>query len=109
MAKYLDIRGTSRPQFSIGKPTIGSLTLDVSSLTSPYTWLLPDSSGISGNSLLTDGNGNLYWGNATAEFVGALDYITTPLTIPVHRQYLLVTEMTVVDTELTVEGLLCIL
>lgn len=63
MGNTLDLSGISGSSFSLGKGTIRLSSLAV---TTPYTWSFPVNAGVSGQGLLTDGIGNLYWGSSAA-------------------------------------------
>lgn len=105
MAGWIKLKGTSGDTFTVG---FNKQTFDASNLTSPITWVLPDSNGSDGYFLSTDGAGNLSWAAA-----GASQDSTTPYYIPtgdtftnrLYRQNLFNITITV-DGTLTVDGLL---
>jgi hypothetical protein len=62
MANYMSIKGTTQTSFQIGAGNGKQpFTLDASGLSSPRTWVIPDSNGSLGDVLTTDGAGTLSW------------------------------------------------
>jgi hypothetical protein len=66
MASTLKIKGTSLTSFNIG--LFNPFILDASALTAARTWTIPDSNGVSGQVLTTDGAGNLSWTTVGSSF-----------------------------------------
>lgn len=76
MANRIKLKGTSESSFDIGLSP--RQTFDASALTANRVWILPDSDGVSGYVLSTNGAGVLSWIAA-----GAAQDQTTPYHIPV--------------------------
>ena len=83
MANKIKLKGTTENSFEIG---LNKQTFNVSGLTAPRVWNLPDSDGSAGYSLATDGSGNLSWAASGAASstpyvpltIGALDTFAVP-------------------------------
>jgi hypothetical protein len=58
--------GTTTGQLLLAGATSGTVTLQASSTAGNLTLTLPSSPGTAGQALLTDGSGNLYFGNASS-------------------------------------------
>jgi hypothetical protein len=105
MAYRIKLDGTTKDVFDIG---LHKGVLDFSALTTQRTLKFPDSNGVSGYVLSTDGSGNLSWVG-----VGASADNTTPYFIPssetfvnnLNRQSLFTASIDVEGT-LEVNGLL---
>lgn len=60
MTEFTDLAGTTNSTLTINGRVVG-LTLDASNLTTNRTLKFPDSNGLGGQVLQTDGSGNLTW------------------------------------------------
>ena len=58
----MSIKGTTQTSFQIGAGNSKyPFTLDASGLSSPRSWIIPNSNGVLGDVLTTDGAGTLSW------------------------------------------------
>lgn len=79
MAYRIKLDGTTRPAFEIG---LQGITLDGSSVVTPWTLVFPPTPGSAGYALTTDGTGVTSWAA-----VGAAADGTTPYFIPVGETF----------------------
>lgn len=79
MAYRIKLDGTTRPAFEIG---LQGITLDGSSVASPWTLVFPPTAGTAGYALVTDGLGVTSWAA-----IGAAADSTTPYHIPVGETF----------------------
>lgn len=106
MANRIKLKGTTESTFDIGLSP--KQTFDASALTANRVWVLPDSNGVAGYVLSTDGAGVLSW-----IAVGAAQDQTTPYFIPdgdvftnnLYRQNLFATSIDI-EGILVVDGIL---
>jgi hypothetical protein len=105
MAYRIKLDGTTRDQFQVG---LNGVTLDVSAVSAPWSWVFPAGPGSAGYVLQTDGAGNLSWAAVGAASDSTVPYFipaATTYTVNEYKQALFATSIDVEGT-LEVNGLL---